>query len=175
MPVQPTPAAATAASLWTYAEKFKESDAAARLSCVLDDLLGAPDIQAFAAHAAAFFSAEGFSRVVVVWRIGAEAALQPHDARALIDGDEALATRARLADGWAADDVRGRVAACIDVQAEEGIGVIVAMVVLLITFGSVVAAGLPMLTALIGVGTGVSGILWASSAIEMSTSALSSS
>ncbi|KAL1687682.1 regulator of Vps4 activity in the MVB pathway-domain-containing protein [Schizophyllum commune] len=33
-PVQPTPAAATAASLWTYAEKFKESDAAARLSKV---------------------------------------------------------------------------------------------------------------------------------------------
>jgi len=53
----------------------------------------------------------------------------------------------------------------------EGIGVIVAMVVLLITFGSIVAAGLPMLTALIGVGTGMAGILWASSAIEMSNTA----
>ena len=45
------------------------------------------------------------------------------------------------------------------------------MVVLLITFGSIVAAGLPMLTALIGVGTGMAGILWASSAIEMSNTA----
>ena len=45
------------------------------------------------------------------------------------------------------------------------------MVVLLITFGSIVAAGLPMLTALIGVGTGLAGILWASSAIEMSNTA----
>ena len=53
----------------------------------------------------------------------------------------------------------------------EGIGVVVAMVVLLITFGSIVAAGLPMLTALIGVGTGMAGILWASSVIEMSNTA----
>ena len=47
----------------------------------------------------------------------------------------------------------------------------VAMVVLLITFGSIVAAGLPMLTALIGVGTGMAAILWASSVIEMSNTA----
>src|SRR6478735_2888459 len=53
----------------------------------------------------------------------------------------------------------------------EGIGVIVAMVVLLITFGSIVAAGVPMLTALIGVGTGMAGILWASNVIEMSNTA----
>src|SRR6478672_6371977 len=53
----------------------------------------------------------------------------------------------------------------------EGIGVVVAMVVLLITFGSLVAAGLPMLTALIGVGTGLAGILWASSVVQMSNTA----
>src|SRR6478736_373061 len=53
----------------------------------------------------------------------------------------------------------------------EGIGVVVAMVVLLITFGSIVAAGLPMLTALIGVGTGLAGILWASSVVQMSNTA----
>lgn len=53
----------------------------------------------------------------------------------------------------------------------EGIGVVVAMIVLLITFGSIVAAGLPMLTALIGVGTGMAGILWASNVIEMSNTA----
>ncbi|MEU3656950.1 MMPL family transporter [Streptomyces sp. NPDC032161] len=42
--------------------------------------------------------------------------------------------------------------------ATEVIGVTVAAVVLLITFGSLVAAGLPLLTALIGVGIGVSTI-----------------
>ena len=53
----------------------------------------------------------------------------------------------------------------------EGIGVIVALVVLVITFGSIVAAGLPILTALIGVGTGIAGIVWASAYIEMSSTA----
>ena len=41
----------------------------------------------------------------------------------------------------------------------------------MITFGSIVAAGLPMLTALIGVGTGLAGILWTSSVVEMSNTA----
>ena len=40
----------------------------------------------------------------------------------------------------------------------EGLGILVAAVVLLITFGSLVAAGLPVLTALIGVGIGMLGI-----------------
>ena len=65
----------------------------------------------------------------------------------------------------------GAVAQAPAIGSTEGIGVIVAMVVLLITFGSIVAAGLPMLTALIGVGTGMAGILWASSVIEMSNTA----
>jgi len=65
----------------------------------------------------------------------------------------------------------GAVAQSPAIGSTEGIGVVVAMVVLLITFGSVVAAGLPMLTALIGVGTGMAAILWASAAIEMSNTA----
>ncbi|GGW00191.1 MMPL family transporter [Streptomyces narbonensis] len=42
--------------------------------------------------------------------------------------------------------------------ASEAIGIIIAGIVLVITFGSLVAAGLPLLTALIGVGIGVSSI-----------------
>ncbi|MES4900930.1 MULTISPECIES: MMPL family transporter [unclassified Streptomyces] len=42
--------------------------------------------------------------------------------------------------------------------ATEVIGIAVSAVVLLITFGSLVAAGLPLLTAIIGVGIGISGI-----------------
>lgn len=53
----------------------------------------------------------------------------------------------------------------------EGLGVIVALVVLLVTFGSIVAAGLPMLTALIGLGVGMGGILAVSGWVEMSSTA----
>lgn len=89
------------------------------------------------------------------------------------------ATQAELATIAAANEVDGlqielggaAVAQAPAIGSTEGIGVIVAMVVLLITFGSIVAAGLPMLTALIGVGTGMAAILWASSAIEMSNTA----
>ncbi len=53
----------------------------------------------------------------------------------------------------------------------EGIGVVVALVVLLIMFGSIVAAGMPMLTALIGIGIGVSGVLIFANWIDMSSTA----
>ncbi|MFF8875105.1 MMPL family transporter [Streptomyces massasporeus] len=49
----------------------------------------------------------------------------------------------------------------------EVIGIAVAAVVLVITFGSLVAAGLPLLTALIGVGIGVSAITGLASALDL--------
>ncbi|WP_328413585.1 MMPL family transporter [Streptomyces violaceus] len=49
----------------------------------------------------------------------------------------------------------------------EIIGIVVAAVVLVITFGSLVAAGLPLLTALIGVGIGVSAITALASALDL--------
>ncbi|MFD5339375.1 MMPL family transporter [Streptomyces hawaiiensis] len=51
----------------------------------------------------------------------------------------------------------------------EIIGIAVAAVVLVITFGSLVAAGLPLLTALIGVGIGVSAITGLASALDLGT------
>ncbi|WP_217144402.1 MMPL family transporter [Streptomyces sp. AC627_RSS907] len=51
--------------------------------------------------------------------------------------------------------------------ATEIIGIAVAAVVLVITFGSLVAAGLPLLTALIGVGIGVSSITALASVLEL--------
>ena len=89
------------------------------------------------------------------------------------------ATQTELASIAAANEVNGlqielgggAVAQAPAIGSTEGIGVVVAMVVLLITFGSIVAAGLPMLTALIGVGTGMAAILWASNVIEMSNTA----
>lgn len=55
--------------------------------------------------------------------------------------------------------------------AAEVIGLLVAIVVLLFTFGSVVAAGLPILTALIGVGIGIAGITTATGFMDMSSTA----
>lgn len=51
----------------------------------------------------------------------------------------------------------------------EAIGVVVALVVLLITFGSLVAAGMPLLTAILGVGIGVTAISTLSGFVELSS------
>jgi putative drug exporter of the RND superfamily len=53
--------------------------------------------------------------------------------------------------------------------AAEVIGVAIAAVVLLVTFGSLAAAGLPLLTAIIGVGVSMATILTLSSALGLST------
>ncbi|GAB2984547.1 MMPL family transporter [Streptomyces pseudoechinosporeus] len=53
--------------------------------------------------------------------------------------------------------------------ATEIIGIAVAAVVLVITFGSLVAAGLPLLTALIGVGIGVASITALADALDLGT------
>src|SRR5690606_15785091 len=46
----------------------------------------------------------------------------------------------------------------------EGIGVLVALIVLTLTLGSLLAAGLPLVTALIGVGSSI-GLIFAASAL----------
>ncbi len=53
----------------------------------------------------------------------------------------------------------------------EALGLLVAIVVLLLSFGSLVAAGLPIITALVGVGTGLSGIALFSAVADMSSTA----
>ena len=56
-------------------------------------------------------------------------------------------------------------------SATEGIGVLVALLVLAITFGSLLAAGLPMLTALIGVGAGMAGVTALSAVVDLTSTA----
>ncbi|MDR1998674.1 MAG: MMPL family transporter, partial [Frankiaceae bacterium] len=83
---------------------------------------------------------------------------------------------------WAA--VRTARAAGLNVQAEgnalqihsgtgstEVMGFLVGAIVLAITFGSLVAAGLPLLTALIGVAVGMSGVLAVSHWVQLSSTA----
>ncbi|MFC8505774.1 MMPL family transporter [Streptomyces sp. NPDC057411] len=53
--------------------------------------------------------------------------------------------------------------------ASEAIGIVLAGIVLVITFGSLVAAGLPLLTAIIGVGIGVSTITALANVLDLGT------
>ncbi|MFI9610661.1 MMPL family transporter [Streptomyces sp. NPDC052023] len=55
----------------------------------------------------------------------------------------------------------------------ELLGVVVALAVLAVTFGSLLAAGMPLLTAFAGVGTGLAGLLAVSSGVTVSSTALS--
>ncbi|GAA2343744.1 MMPL family transporter [Dactylosporangium salmoneum] len=58
-----------------------------------------------------------------------------------------------------------------EVGGKEGIGVVIALVVLLVTFGSLVAAGMTMLNALLGVGAGMAGLFALSSAVHLTSTA----
>ncbi|MET8233519.1 MMPL family transporter [Micromonospora sp. NPDC005298] len=58
-----------------------------------------------------------------------------------------------------------------EIGSTEALGVLVAAIVLIITFGSLVAAGMTMLNALIGVGVGMAGLYALSGAIELTTTA----
>jgi RND superfamily putative drug exporter len=86
------------------------------------------------------------------------------------DGIADLA-KANRVDGLQVELGGGAVSQQPAIGSTEGLGVVVALVVLLITFGSVVAAGMTMATALIGVAVGLSGILWVSGAVQMSSTA----
>ncbi|MFC0526249.1 MMPL family transporter [Phytohabitans kaempferiae] len=57
----------------------------------------------------------------------------------------------------------------VETSATEVLGIVVAALVLVITFGSLVAAGLPLLTAIIGIGIGIAGIMIVSGFVEMAS------
>lgn len=55
----------------------------------------------------------------------------------------------------------------------EILGIVAAFIILLITFGAVVAAGLPIITALVGVGIGLTGILGVAAFVDVASAATS--
>ncbi len=61
--------------------------------------------------------------------------------------------------------------AVVGQSATEGIGVLVALLVLAITFGSLLAAGLPLLMALIGVAGGMAGVTALSALVDLTSTA----
>ncbi|MGD9485062.1 MMPL family transporter [Streptomyces sp. TRM70308] len=62
-------------------------------------------------------------------------------------------------------------ATAVEVGSTEVLGVLVAALVLVITFGSLVAAGMTLLNALIGVGAGMAGLYALSGAVELTSTA----
>ncbi|WP_434741533.1 MMPL family transporter [Micromonospora sp. SH-82] len=69
--------------------------------------------------------------------------------------------------GWEVAPGGEVLAAVPEIGSSEALGVVVAAVVLVITFGSLVAAGMTMLNALIGVGVGMAGLYALSNVFEM--------
>jgi putative drug exporter of the RND superfamily len=59
----------------------------------------------------------------------------------------------------------------VEIGPTEFVGVAVAVLVLVLTFGSLLAAGMNLLTAIVGVGVGLGGLLGASSLISLSSTA----
>src|SRR6478672_10009560 len=71
--------------------------------------------------------------------------------------------------GWAVAAGGEPLLATPEIGSTEGIGVLVALVVLVITFGSLVAAGMTMVNALIGVGVGMIGLLIVGHTVQLSS------
>ncbi len=73
--------------------------------------------------------------------------------------DEVVAAIGPTRDAGVQTEVSGDIAwAAQEVEGQEGIGLVVALVVLLVAFGSVIAAGVPIGTALVGVAVGTAGL-----------------
>jgi len=59
----------------------------------------------------------------------------------------------------------------VGVSATEGIGILVAFLILIITFGSLAAAGMPLLTGIVGVAVGLAGVTALSGVVKLSSTA----
>ena len=110
-------------------------------------------------------SADGSTAVATAdYDVRAEELTQADQDRLFEAGDRA--TSAGLTVDYGGDAAQDK----IGQSPAEGIGIAVAAVVLLITFGSLLAAGLPLLTALVGVGLGMLGVSIASGFTDISSS-----
>ncbi len=111
-------------------------------------------------------SADGRTAILTV-QFGVPNPELTDDARAdyLALGDLGTATDLRVAPGGSPTSEP------VEVSGSEGIGVLVALAVLVLTLGSLVAAGMTLLNALIGVAVGMLGITAVSGSVELSSTA----
>ncbi|MEV7616297.1 MMPL family transporter [Streptomyces sp. NPDC089799] len=136
-------------------EKVSGTERKAAVSALVADMAKAPGVAAVAdPFQAGAVSKDGTTAYAVVTYKAAATTLKDEEHDGLTKAlDKARDTGLTVEAGGDA----------IEVEAAAGgtelLGVLVSAVVLLITFGSMIAAGMPLLTALIGVGVGLSGIL----------------
>jgi RND superfamily putative drug exporter len=146
------------------------------------DTLESPAMQA--AVAATVAEARALPGVVAVFDPYESMAVDPSRTTGLItvqyakDANDLLPADLEPLDALAADPAGGlRVVpggvngAPPEVGATEAIGVVIAAVVLVVTFGSLVAAGMTLLTALVGVLAGMAGLFLATRVVEVSSTA----
>lgn len=102
-------------------------------------------------------------------RVGYAAVTYSKTANELSDADRsALETAAHNAEQAGLDvAIGGDALAAFEMPLAEVVGIAVALVVLAITFGSLVAAGMPLLTALVGVGVGMLAITTLTGFVEL--------
>jgi RND superfamily putative drug exporter len=125
-------------------------------------LKGAPEVvNATDPYQTQSFSRDGDLALIQVSYAKQAFALTDADRSALVAAAHSSDLRVEIG----GDAVRG----APETGATEILGVAVAAIVLVITFGSLLAAGLPLLTALVGVGIGMAGLLTLSGFTELNT------
>ncbi|MFF5085118.1 MMPL family transporter [Actinoplanes sp. NPDC000266] len=148
------------------ATKLTDTDQQAALKRAVTALRGAPDVGAVSEPTVSADKQTAYA--TVTYKVTAEEVTE-HDRESLYEAG-------RTAESAGVEVEYGGTATQASEAggATEAIGVVVAAVVLVITFGALVAAGLPLLTALLSVGVGMLGIQIATGFFDLSgsTSAL---
>ena len=101
----------------------------------------------------------------VTYTVGADQITTADQSALLSSGDAAQASGLQVEYGGEAVQAQSQTSSA------EGLGVLVALLVLAVTFGSLLAAGLPLVTALVGVVTGMAGVFALTSVLDLTDTA----
>jgi RND superfamily putative drug exporter len=136
------------------------------IASAVSEIAGLPHVQAVSdPFSTGAVSADATTAIVSVTYDVQAAELSTADQDKLFEAGD-RATSAGLTVDYGGDAAQEKVGQ----SPAEGIGIAVAAIVLVITFGSLLAAGLPLLTALIGVSFGLMGVAIASGFTDISSS-----
>ena len=101
----------------------------------------------------------------MTYTVGADQITAADQSALLSSGDAAEAAGLQVEYGGEAVQAQSQTSSA------EGLGVLVALLVLAVTFGSLLAAGLPLVTALVGVATGMAGVFALTSVLDLTDTA----
>ncbi len=101
----------------------------------------------------------------VTYTVTADSVTPEDQAALLSSGDAAEAAGLQVEYGGEAVQAQSQTSSA------EGLGILVALLVLAVTFGSLLAAGLPLVTALVGVATGMAGVYALTTWLDLTSTA----